>query len=962
MRRGITIAIDFGTTKTLISYIDAKGEPRLMRLGRHMDLIPTVAYLQQDGTLLFGDDAEDMAVLDPANYCRAFKMKLGSRSMLLGQYTAQDLVREFLTYLLNKVREDATMYNASIDRAILTCPVEFSVVQLKQLQAAAQDAGLPEVQLVTEPEAAGTAYCFYCAAEAFRTNALVVDWGGGTLDVALITRSGHRLRSEKRHAFGDNTKGGEVFDDRLCQHVIGELADRLDFDKLCWPELMKQVRALKVNLSSAEIGVLHMIVDKKQVLHRVQRKTFENLVADDVAAAVDEVKRFVEALPPESKPEMLVLVGGTALIPCIRRNLEEATRLPARTWAQAREAVVMGAALLGKIEDPDEDKEETAPLPTDVNALHELADKGNIKAQFALGKRYLQERHETYAFEWFTKAAVRYYAPAMERLAYCYEHGIGTLTDMPKALHYYQHAADDGQADALYRLGQGAETGDLLPVDTAAAVGYYHRAAKKGHVNAMAALGRCYNDGVGGAVDYTQAYKYLRLAADAGVTDAQFRLAVYYDKGIGVHQDAAEAEQWYKNAAANNHADALFALFKRGSKSFPALKLCHRAASGGSARAKLYLRRYLSVSALIGVLAAALVAAYCLYYGHTLLLLCAALLYAVFVLLAARFLMLRPGCAKWGGGVVLLGVMGGGIMASFINAKLPEMAEPDWLLSACNGKLTLPCVQREITRRFTEANLTQGQMQRFVDNGYAIPHNLLSEYVKKNNVAAVQALHGISAYRPDMSSVENMNLLANAVKLDNVLMVQALAPYNPNMSLNVNKFLLADAVNANNEAMVLALCHIKGIDANISREYRPSPLYNAVESDNLNCVNALLSVDGIDVNLGKSTDENNEKFTPLWQAIWKDNPNPEIVRALVNAKGIDVNKGSSNDGGAVSPLALAASKKLFEIVRILLQHEGVRPDVGVTRPDGKSKSLLECVPLDAKATIEKMIKEESRNR
>lgn len=961
MRKSITIAIDFGTTKTLISYTDAKGEPRLMRLGRHTDLIPTVAYMQQDGTLLFGDDAEDMAVLDPANYSRAFKMKLGSRSMILGQYTAQDLVREFLAYLLNKVREDATMYNVSIARAILTCPVEFDVVQLKQLQAAAQDAGLPEVQFVTEPEAAGAAYCFYCAAEAFRTNALVVDWGGGTLDVALITRKGHRLRSEKRHAFGDNTKGGEVFDDLLCQHIIGELADCLDFEKICWPELMKQVRALKVNLSSAEMGVLHMIVDKKQVLHRVQRKTFENLVADDVAAAVDEVKRFVEALPPECKPEMLVLVGGTALIPCVRRNLEAATRLPARTWAQAREAVVMGAALLGKIEETEEEKEENAPLPTDVNALHDLADKGNIKAQFALGQRYLQERHETYAFEWFTKAAVRHYAPAMERLAHCYEHGIGTVSDIQKALHYYQRAADDGNADALYRMGKGAETGNLQPVDTAAAVGYYRLAAKKGHVDAMAALGRCYADGVGGEVDFVQAYKYLRMAADAGVTDSQYRLAVYYDKGIGVLQDTAEAEKWYKKAAVNNHADALYALFKRSRRFFSPLNMCHRAAKGGSLHAKVYLRRYLAVLALIGVFAGVILSVYCLYYGHTLVLLGGMLLYAVCVLLLTHFLIVRPGCVKFGLGVLLFGVTAGGLGAFFVNAALPEMAESDWLVSACNGQFTLPHVESEITRRFAEARLTQEQMQRFVDKGYVIYDNLLSELVKKDNVAAVQALHGVSSYRPDMSSAENKNLLADAVKANNVLMVQALAAYNPDMTSAENKNLLADAIHANNEEMVQALCRIEGINANVSQKHQASLLYKAVELSNPGIVISLLAVDGIDVNNGKISDEYDEEMTPLYRELVKPNPDPEIVRAFVNAHGIDVNKGLTNDRGTLSPLGLAARKGLMEIVRILLQNDDLNLDEGVIHANGSVESPVQLAPVEFKGKLEEMLKE-ARNK
>lgn len=911
MQTGITLAIDFGTTKTLISYIDSKGEPRLMRLGRNTNLIPTVAYLQQDGTLLFGDDAEDMAVLDPANYCRAFKMKLGSKGAILGQYTAQELVREFFAYLLNKVKEDATMYNARIDSAILTCPVEFSVVQLKQLRAAAHDAGLPEVQLVTEPEAAGTAYCFYCAAEAFRTNALVVDWGGGTLDVALITRSGKHLRSEKRYAFGNNTKGGEVFDDHLCQYVIGELADRLEFDKVCWPELMKQVRALKINLSSAEMGMLHMIVDKKHLVLKVQRKTFENLVADDIAAAVDEVKRFVDSLPPESKPEMLVLVGGTALIPCLRRNLEDATHLPARTWAQAREAVVMGAALLGKQEETDEKEEENAPLPADAATLHELADKGNIKAQYALGQRYMQERHEAYAFEWYSKAAMRSYAPAMERLAYCYEQGIGIVKDTQKALHYYQRAADDGHADALFRMGQVAETGDLMPADAAAAVSYYRLAAKKKHVHAMAALGRCYADGVGGAADPVQAYKYLRLAADAGVTEAQYRLAVYYDNGIGVHQDAREAEKWYKKAAENNHADALYALFKRNSKRFMALRWCHKAALGGSAPAKTYLRRYKVVLILLFVFACVGLLTFCLYSGHIVVFISFAAAYAISYGLLVGYLLFKPGCIKQAMGVAGAGLAILVLVFSFVNTLLPKMADSEWLISAWNGKITMPGIDTEVSDRFAAAKISADQMQRLIDKGYTVPERLLSEWVKEGNVAAVQALAAISGYRPDMDSPVNRRLLYDAVKANNVEMVEALAGFHINMASAENKYLLADAVNDKNVAMVQALCKIKGINVNVTRSKEFSLLFAAVDVGNIDIVNALLAVEGIDVNSGHRT--NNETSSPLFRAV--KNGNKVIVTALVNAKGIDVNRGFMYKGTSITPLSAAGDEEMKTILK-----------------------------------------------
>lgn len=866
---GITLAIDFGTTKTLISYIDAKGEPRLMRMGRNVDLIPTVAYLQQDGTLLFGDDAEDWVSIDPKNYRRAFKMELGSSDSVLGRYTAQELVKEFLAYLLRRVKDDATMYHASIDNVILTCPVEFSAVQLQQLRTAAAEAGLPEVQLITEPEAAGTAYCFYCATEAFRKNALVVDWGGGTLDVALIARSGKRLQSKKRYAHGNNTMGGEVFDVRLGEHIIGEMADSLDLSNVCWPEFMKQVRALKVNLSSAEVGVLHMVVDKKPVAHKVQRKTFERLIANDVAAVADEVKRFVDSIPADNKPEMLVLVGGTALIPCIRKELEAVTQLDARTWSQAREAVVMGAALLGKSEKKEDDDWDSDPLPTDEFELLNLADQGNPRAQYALAQKYLGDRHEVYAFEWATKAAARNYAPALELLARFYEKGIGTEVDIQKALLFYRRAADDGHAEAMYRLGMGAEKGTIMPTDTAAAADYYRKAAENGHILAMAALGRCYADGVGVQANPGQAYKYLRPAADAGITDAQYRIALYYDKGVSVHQDGAVAEKWYKRAADNNHAEAIYAMFRRCRFRLPMLGLCHRAAIGGCKGAKHYLAVYKVILALLGLVTAVTMLAYCFYSGHAMIFMAALVVYAIFMIAWVVYLITRPERAIAGvvlGVLGIVAVVGGG---EFMVNGLPKMADNDWLVSAWNGRFTVDTVTGELEKRIEDAQLTHDQMQQLEDKGYNIPTHLLAKWVRSDNAAAVEALVTLRNFRPDMSTPENKWLLLNAVKGEKVEMVKALVKLN-------------------------------GINVNDAGDNDETPLYSAVGAKHhgLDMVKALVRVPHIDMNKGYKPNEG-VSITPLWWAVYHNKK--DIVAELLKA-GAEVQIGASSPSTKETPL------------------------------------------------------------
>ena len=78
------IGIDFGTTKTMVSFLNpVTGRAELVRLGRDRDSIPTTIHEDESGAVLFGEDADDQIVTDPEGYCRAFKLHLGESDSAL---------------------------------------------------------------------------------------------------------------------------------------------------------------------------------------------------------------------------------------------------------------------------------------------------------------------------------------------------------------------------------------------------------------------------------------------------------------------------------------------------------------------------------------------------------------------------------------------------------------------------------------------------------------------------------------------------------------------------------------------------------------------------------------------------------------------------------------------------------------------------------------------------------------
>ncbi|MBE6418320.1 MAG: hypothetical protein E7033_07665, partial [Akkermansiaceae bacterium] len=360
-----SVGIDFGTTKTLVARWDKKVHMAVTaRLGNGRDAVPSSVYIESGGHTCFADAAEERLdadiVLAPMNrtgrYIRGFKMHMGAAAPEHIVITddddfrnifAEDLVRDYLRYI-RETTEKIVYMGEAVTKAVITRPVKFSPLQCENLKQAAMQAGFKEVEFTTEPEAAGMAFCARNAAEAFRRSALIIDWGGGTLDLAWVTREttsdGERICTNPRFTDGVANMAGELFDALLLDDVKSELARRgiYDVEDLM---LLPRVRTIKERLSSNTEAMLYVATASGATEPiRVARERFNALIGDAVNKAVVKVKKLLERIPEKDKPELLLLVGGSSRIPYIRECLEQACGLPAKAWQFSQEAVALGAA------------------------------------------------------------------------------------------------------------------------------------------------------------------------------------------------------------------------------------------------------------------------------------------------------------------------------------------------------------------------------------------------------------------------------------------------------------------------------------------------------------------------------------------------------------------------------------------------------------------------------------------
>jgi TPR repeat protein len=189
--------------------------------------------------------------------------------------------------------------------------------------------------------------------------------------------------------------------------------------------------------------------------------------------------------------------------------------------------------------------------------LSAKCDDGNKWAQYVKGRlsdEVLRD-YET-AAHFYELAADQGNAAAQAGLGCLYEEGHGVTQDYTKARHFYELAAEQGYAGAQTNIGNLYREGLGVTQDYAKARHFYELSAEQGHGLAQKHLGSLYEEGLGVTKDYAKARHCYERAADQGDTVAQTNLGYLYLNGLGIAQDYTKARHFYELAAEQGSADA----------------------------------------------------------------------------------------------------------------------------------------------------------------------------------------------------------------------------------------------------------------------------------------------------------------------------------------------------------------------------------------------------------------------
>ena len=301
------IGIDLGTANSLV-FVKDRGI--VLRE-------PSVVAIQADSkrVLAVGEEARRMIGRTPGSI-------LAIRPMKSGVIADFDITEAMIKSFLDKVCPRRFYSKYAKPRLVIAVPSGITEVEKRAVQDAAQHAGAGEVFLIDEPMAAAIGVGLPVAEP---SGSMIVDIGGGTCEVAIISL-GNIV-----HSYSQRQAGGDAMDDAIASYIkrvynllIGE----------------RTAESIKVQVGSAyptgeestmEIKGRDIVAGLPKSL-TITSEEIRGALKDTVSLIVDAVRQTLDRCEPELSSDLfdrgIVLSGGSAQLRGLDKLIAEHTRMP----------------------------------------------------------------------------------------------------------------------------------------------------------------------------------------------------------------------------------------------------------------------------------------------------------------------------------------------------------------------------------------------------------------------------------------------------------------------------------------------------------------------------------------------------------------------------------------------------------------------------------------------------------
>ncbi len=374
---GKIIGIDLGTTNSCVYVMEGK-DPKCITNPEGGRTTPSIVAFTGKERLV-GEIAKRQSVTNPEKTVFAIKRLVGRDfatpeikawkshcpySIVKGKNGAAWVEVEGKKYsasevsamILQKLKKDAEIYlGEDVTEVVITVPAYFNDSQRQATKDAGKIAGLEVKRIINEPTAASLAYGFDKKAN---EKIAVFDLGGGTFDISILEVGDNVV--EVRATNGDTFLGGEDFDQRIVEYLVGEFkkdnAIDLSADRMALQRLKEGAEKAKHELSASmetEINLPFITADQNGPKHlaiKLTRAKLESLVEDLVARTAAPCKKaLADAGLTANDVDEVILVGGMTRMPMVQEKVKKIFGKEPNRSVNPDEVVAMGAAIQGGI-------------------------------------------------------------------------------------------------------------------------------------------------------------------------------------------------------------------------------------------------------------------------------------------------------------------------------------------------------------------------------------------------------------------------------------------------------------------------------------------------------------------------------------------------------------------------------------------------------------------------------------
>ncbi|NLA57342.1 MAG: rod shape-determining protein [Firmicutes bacterium] len=316
------MGIDLGTANTLV-YVQGKGivlqEPSVVAIERNTNRV-----------LAVGSEAREMVGRTPGNI-------IAVRPMADGVIADFDVTERMLRHFISKASRRRGIFRPLV---VVAVPSGVTEVEKRAVIDATLSAGAKDARLIEEPMAAAIGSGLPVQEP---TGSMIVDIGGGTTEVAVISLGGIVSHRSIR-------VGGDELDEAIVQHVrrtynllIGErTAERVKHEiGTAFLEKDKERKSTEIRGRDLVTGLPKTVTVTDEEIHLA--------LAEPIQSIVEAVKVTLERTPPELAADIMdkgiILAGGGALLNGLPRLLSNETSMPVHLSDDPLTAVARGTGI-----------------------------------------------------------------------------------------------------------------------------------------------------------------------------------------------------------------------------------------------------------------------------------------------------------------------------------------------------------------------------------------------------------------------------------------------------------------------------------------------------------------------------------------------------------------------------------------------------------------------------------------